>query len=195
MSSVRLTNILGNYRRRQNYQLRTNTQYSIPHGNTQKQDKSFFFKAIHLWNSLDADIRNSKSLNILKSKLLPKPNILSVSYYYGKRWPNIHHARIRMGCSGLNADLHYNLHVSNSPKCPCGWHTEDAQHFLNSCQLFKNQRLDLINRLKILNIGLIDDRTIDTKTVLFGDLSYALGTLYKMYDALHIFICESQRFK
>jgi hypothetical protein len=194
MAPTRLQIILEKYKKKQTYQLRDNIQYEIPLGTSQKFDKSFFPKAISLWNSLSFETRNSDSLIILKSKLIPKPNPLLISYYYGKRWPNIHHARLRLGCSGLNGDLHYNLHARNSPVCACGWQNENAHHFLNFCKRYDLQRTKLIDELKTLKVGLTNKNIINTNQILFGDQTISLNILQKMYKSLHDFITESRRF-
>ena len=66
-----------------------------------------------------------------------------IHYYYGQRWANVHHSRMRIGCSGLNYDLHTNLHVINSPSCRCGAPQETANHYFMECILYDDQRLEL----------------------------------------------------
>ena len=72
-----------------------------------------------LWNSLPVHIQNAGSLEDFKQFInLTKENCNKL-YYYGKRWPSINHARLRIGCSKLKEDLCNNLHVENSSRCDC----------------------------------------------------------------------------
>jgi hypothetical protein len=175
-----------------NYSLRNNTTYRLPAKLSTICQKTFFPLAITLWNSIPEKWRNSPSVNSFKAKLLPKPNILSISYYYGKRWPNIHHARIRMGCSGLNSDLCLNLHVRDSPSCRCGWYMEDADHYLNECPIYDVQRKALLDSLKALNLGIINGR-INTQLIIFGDPKISLNQMYKIYEAFHKYLIDTKR--
>ena len=80
------------------------------------------------------DIRTCVTLFTFKcsiKKNQPEANIL---FYYGQRWPAIHHARIRMGCSLLHYDLCYSVHVIEDPSCSCGAVLETAQHYLYATQ-------------------------------------------------------------
>ena len=83
------------------------------------------------------DIRNSRSLNIFERRLklhFPLP-IKMLCFSVGERFVNIHHTRIRIGCSKLKA-LHFNLHVEDDPSCRCGLGIEDPYDFLFTCPLY-----------------------------------------------------------
>ena len=56
----------------------------------------------------------------------------------------MHHARMRIGCSGLNHDLHTNLHAINSPPYTFGAVQETAYHYFMRSALYDEQRLELI---------------------------------------------------
>ena len=58
-----------------------------------------------------------------------------IVYFYSNLWPPVHHSRMRLGCSKLNADLFCNLHVVDSPACSCGYETENAEHFFSIIQI------------------------------------------------------------
>ena len=64
--------------------------------------RSFFFFGLTLWKQLPVNIRELESLSIFKSSIYVKPD-KNVLYYYGQRWSNVHHSRIRIGCSKINA--------------------------------------------------------------------------------------------
>ena len=80
---------------------------------------------------LPIDIRNSRSLNVFERRLkLHFPSPIKMPWFsVGERFVNIHHTRIRIGCSKLKAHLHFNLHVEDDPSCRCGFGIEDPYHF------------------------------------------------------------------
>ena len=59
-------------------------------------------------------------------------------YNVGTRKGHVLHARLRLECNSLNADL-YRKHIVNSPPCQCG-HFESAAHFLLHCPILMNER-------------------------------------------------------
>ena len=56
----------------------------------------------------------------LKTQLYEKRNERSILYYYGKRWPSIHHTQMKIGCCKLKYDLYYKRHVIDESSCGCG---------------------------------------------------------------------------
>ena len=97
----------------------------------------FFSHAVRLWNALLLTIHDFRSLSIFKANLSNKTKPCNVLYYYGERWPSVHHARIRIGCSKLNADLCYRLHVKE----------EDPYHFFIACNNFQVARQKLFSSI------------------------------------------------
>ena len=92
---------------RTTYQLRNNQNVTPMPARLESLYRSFFPSAIRSWNIQPVEVRNS-------------------SFSFGDRMNNIHHARLRIGCSKLNAHLHYNLHVIDSPYClSCAEEVED----------------------------------------------------------------------
>ena len=71
----------------------------------------------------------SESLAIFKQRLQKSDNDLMILYFYGERWPSVNHARMRIGCSKLNN----NVHVIDDPICTCGTAEETAEHFFLEC--------------------------------------------------------------
>ena len=87
---------------------------------------------------MPVNIRELESLSIFEGSIyIPDKNVL---YYYGERWSKVHHSRIRIGCSKLNADLCFNLHVRDNPSCICGAPNENDYHFYIKCPCFTVQR-------------------------------------------------------
>ena len=109
-------------------------------------------------------------------------------YYYGKRWPAIHHARLRIGCSKLNSDLCHNLHVIESAQCQCGSATEDACHFFFDCKLYNDERQDLLSALLNIAEPLLP-------TILFGSKELTMEENQEVFHAVHNFITVTKRFE
>ena len=149
--------------------------------------KSFLPTAIDKWNKLPESTRQITKLEQFKRALstdLKKCNIL---YYYGQRWPAIHHARIRIGCSKLKSDLYSNLHVINDCKCSCGYRKEDARHFFMFCHLYSDIRFELYNAISAYS-------EITLNVLLYGNPKLERYKNEYIFDAVHTFLLQSKRF-
>ena len=149
--------------------------------------RSFFPRAIKLWNSLSIESRNVTSLHSFKEILRKNITERKVIYYYGERWPSVHHTRMRMGCSDLNFDLCYNRHLSNQPRCRCGAQMETVAHYFLECPLYsihRNSLREVIEQISQFQIQI----------VLHGDDSLSLDQNKDIFDAVHRFITDSKRF-
>ena len=96
-------------------------------------------------NMLPIDIRNSRSLNVFERILkLHFPSPIKMPWFsVSERFVNIHHTRIRIGCSKLKAHLHFNLHVEDDPSCRCGSGIEDPYHMPLVCSDNSNAWFDI----------------------------------------------------
>ena len=121
--------------------------------------------------------------NHLRNKLDPANEL----YYYGERWPSVHHSRMRIGCSKLNSDLCYNLHVINNPTCQCGALSENTHHCFFECPNYQTQRDPLFQSLSDLN-------DIELNTLLFGNAELSLVQNQTIFEAVHKFIKTTKRF-
>ena len=94
---------------------------------------------------------------------------------------------MRIGCSGLNYDLHTNLHVINSPSCRCGAPQETANHYIMECILYDDQRLELRDVVSAIC-------PFEFKTLMHGneDLSYKDNC--RIFDAVHKYLEVTKRF-
>jgi hypothetical protein len=188
-SPLYISDILANYVRTPVYGLRNISAYKIPMCKTEGFKNSFFPLAINYWNSLEDSTRESENINFFKSKICPKRNSNHFKLlYYGERWPNIHHARIRMGCSRLNHHLHRTLHVIDSSECACGYPTENPEHFFLNCPIYDALRLNLLY--------VIDDVRADQdiETLLYGDANISFEKNKRIFSAVHKYIVSSKRF-
>ena len=126
------------------YNLRNREDIRVPTARLETFKRSFFWNAIALWNILPNFMRNSLTLADFKDNIKKRngnePNVL---YYYGKRWPAVHHSRLRLGCSKLNFDLCNNLHVTNSQSCRCGATAEHAEDLCKATKKLMSERLSL----------------------------------------------------
>ena len=169
------------------YNLRNNTNIKVPYTRLETFKRSFFPYSIRLWNSLSKKTRASSCLSDFKQALKQKDREVNVLYYYGERWAQVHHSRLRMGCSKLKADLFYKLHVIDNCICACGYHIENASHYFLSCPQYHDIRQDLI--ATITNIT-----RINIKTILFGDNLLQPVENKIIFDAVPKFIKLPQRF-
>jgi hypothetical protein len=147
--------------------------------------RSFVHKAAMLWNKLSTESRNNPSLSSFK-KSLKKKEDRSI-YKHGKRWPSIHHAQLRIGCSKLSSDLCNNLHVTNNASCVCGEQFENATHYFLHCPLFTHERQELVNVIS-------QHSNVDINVLLHGNQSLSIEQNKVIFDAVHKYILDSNRF-
>ena len=159
----------------------------MPKTRTETFKRSFIPSTINMWNSLDPSLKTKPLLSSFKKSLRPPKDPMTNIYYYGKRWPSIHHARLRIGCSKLNSHLHYNLHVIPSPNCSCGHHNEDPKHFFFHCPNFMQQRI-------VLRQAVSPICDFSLKNLLFGLPNRPFADNKSLFDAVHTYICDSNRF-
>ena len=129
----------------------------------------------------------SESLSIFKNYFKREIPERVTLYYYGERWPSVHHAQMRMGCSKLNNDLSFNLHVIENPQCSCGYPNETSKHFLLECPHYDNQRGVLLNTVSNLT-------NISPDILLFGNPNINLEINKRVFAAVHKFIIDTHRF-
>ena len=122
---------------RQRYNLRTHGNISQISAQKQCYIKSFFPSTIKEWNMLPMDFRNSRSRNVFERRLkLHFPSPIKMPWFsVGERFVNIHHTRIRIGCSKLkhiyilismwkmihhtDVDLGLKTHITSYSHAPC----------------------------------------------------------------------------
>ena len=169
------------------YNLRNNHNIALPYSRLESFRRSFIPYAINLWNSLNGDVRIALSITEFKNALKKDCDEACILYYYGKRWASVHHARMRLGCSKLKADLFYKLHVEDSPTCSCGYASEDAEHFFFHCPNFADARAILIDKISAITMPTL-------KTILYCNSALLLNQNQAILDATHEFITVTKRF-
>lgn len=172
---------------RTHYPLRTQENLSTPFTRLDIFKRSFIPRSLNLWNNLDLSIRQSASIVIFKNKISPVANVKKHFYYEYTRWAAVQHARIRMGCSQLNAHLCNNLHVVEHQSCVCGNFIEDPFHYFMECTRYNALRNSLI-----LDVAQFSD--INIKTFLYGNQYISEDDNCKIFDAVQRYIIDSKRF-
>ena len=168
------------------YNLRNRDTLAAPPARLESMKRSFVSYATRLWNTLPNPVRQADTLCIFKQHITKKDQ-RNPLYYYGKRWSNVHHARLRMGCSGLNQHLHANLHVIPSPQCDCGDGVETPFHYFMKCKRFTKEREKLQEEvMKLSNFNL--------KNLLYGDNSLQYKDNCLLFDAVHKYLTDTKRF-
>ena len=92
-----------------------------------------------------------------------------------------------MQCSKLNYDLNCRLYVRDDPACRCGATRETACHFFMNCPLYQNIRIELFAAVRKHAVCSIE-------TLLFGDVNLTNDANKSIFDAVHDFISQSNRF-
>ena len=87
------------------YNFRTQAPTNVPWARLESFKCSFVPHTCRLWNDLPDKVQNASSVYNFKQLLYLDDNKPNRAYYYGQRCPSVHHARLRIGCSGLNDDL------------------------------------------------------------------------------------------
>ena len=97
---------------------------------------SFYPSTIREWNNLAQEIKDTSSVASSKYQLNKETRNRAPPKYYsaGLRKGQILHARLRMQCSSLNADL-YRKNIILGPSCSCGDFESAHQIFYVSSQL------------------------------------------------------------
>ena len=174
---------------RHSYGLRNNANITTFRANRQFYAKSYFPSATKDWNDLPVVVKAAPSIytfnRMLKLHISAPPKI---SWYgIGNRFYDIHHSRMRIGCSKLKAHLFFNLHVESSPLCACGPVNEDPAHFFFDCPLFRLQRIALLTNLA-------EYQPFDSQLLLSGDLNLSLEINMKIALEVQTFLKSTKRF-
>ena len=149
---------------------------------------SFIPRGIGLWNSLPVPMKKVKTFETFTSELKKNKKEPNIMFYYGQRWPSVHHARIRIGCSKLNFDLCRKLHVIDYQTCVCGHKKEDAHHFFMTCIKYSDIRMELFNTISVYS-------NVTLSIILHGNPKLSSDKNKYIFDAVHKFITDTKRFQ
>ena len=151
--------------------------------------RSFFPSAVREWNELPQHIRQSPSLDSFNRALFTHFKSPTKTPWYGRgeRPLDVHHTRLRLGCSKLMSHLHFNLHVEENPRCPCGHADENPNHFFFICQRFQVQRRALLE-----GVGEIVQPSLSV--LLYGSNNLTLEENVSVVVLVQTFIKDTGRF-
>ena len=141
--------------------------------NNKKFKLSFFPSVIKDWNSLDAAIKQSKSKNIFKNRLLNKIRPKKKIYFGISSNQKVSFiTMLRTGLSPLRSHkFRHNFLDTSDPYCPNCGNVEDPRHFLLHCTSYTSSRTALLQNVSALlkfNISSLSDQKI-IKIFLYGD--------------------------
>ena len=85
------------------YTIRRRDNFSISHTKKSYIKNSFFWFVLDDWNRLDLNIKESNSIKLFKTKRHQKLSKLSNLHNKTSSQGSVHHTRMRMGTSALNA--------------------------------------------------------------------------------------------
>jgi len=177
--------------------LRNASNLSMPKNRLNSLQHSFFPTTTHLWNQLPLDIRNTYSRHTFRKLIWSLYGNTSPPSFHltGSKLGNIHHTRLRLGMSTLNAHLSSINHPkATSPECSCGHHTEDTKHFILHCPLYTQIRQQLLEALRPL---ITDFENLSNQQKIDAIISCKNVPEEHQIQAAHIFqtfILHTQRF-
>jgi hypothetical protein len=180
-----------NVEARTRYALRNNENMDVPTARIEIYSRSFYPSTARLWNNLPENHRQSPSVASFKyaqKVLQEKSNPL---YYFGERKVSVIHSRLRIRCSVLKAHLFHELHVIDSPLCPCGTgEEEDNEHFFLKCTKFDQARM--VMRASWGNLTLCWPPPIDY--LLFGIPDQPHPINIHIFTIVHQYLYDTERF-
>ena len=149
-------------------------------------NNSFFPTTIRQWNLLPPTVRHSEDIETFKRKLDKDKVKVNELFYIGSRKTNILHAKLRMGCSQLNQDMH-RIGIANSPACACGAQIENAFHYFFECGKYIAER-------DILHFKIISMAPFTLHTLLFGNPKCTKAENRIIFESTQMFILTTSRF-
>jgi hypothetical protein len=176
---------------RTRYNLRNVENRDVPLARISSYSNSFFPAATRTWNVLSAQTKQSPKPNSFKRNYLrenprPKQNKL---YYLGSRSNQIIHAKLRLGCSPLNHDLHTKLHVRENPHCTCDHATsETAEHYFFGCPKYT-----VIREILRTEVNAIDNHSYNIQSLLYGNPVLTDQQNLDLLTSVHRYISMSKR--
>ena len=126
--------------------MRSSNKLSLYSSRSQRFYNSFLPSSVHLWNTLDNDVRNAAFLSYksaLKHIYFENFTYKGIQVFFNKyslrRYASILHTHLRFGFSGLNSYL-FRIKCKLSPSCTCGYREESVLHCFISCPRYAAQR-------------------------------------------------------
>ena len=145
---------------------------------------------ISLWNRLDDNFRQAKTVNIFRSMLNKvygaKPKLFNLNT---SRKTEIVFTQLRVGFSSLNYHLSQKGCIDD-PRCSCGVRNEDTHHFLLRCPLYEEQRRTLLHNFEQIYRG----SQVSVSVLLHGSEFVSEDVHMGIFELVYSYIEKSERF-
>jgi len=158
---------------------------------------SFFPSTIRDWNALEKDIKEAKSLQIFKKRLLNKIRPKKASYFGIRDNDKIKYlTMLRLGLSPLREHKYRHGFLDTSdPLCLICKKKEDTEHFLLLCKSFTLSRTTLMHQISEVvgeNISALPKRTM-VSILLFGRKDLDNNKRFSILNHVLEYIVKSKR--
>ena len=170
---------------------------TVPNARTTSYATSFIPSTTRLWNELPTECNQQPATKRFTKKLLeimtpPQPD----EYFgFGTKQGNILHTRLRLKSSQLNVHKRA-MGKDVSPSCRCGNPREDTKHFLLSCPLYNDARLELYQFLStLLNLDFSKVTKNEQINTLINGPQVSKQTGKAIAFALQNYLIRTHRFK
>ena len=181
---------------KQSVRTRTNRVPTF-HCQTDCFKNSFFPSALSDWFKLDVTIRNTESIAIFKSRLLPfiRPvpsNVYNVFDPIGLKLLT----RLRLGFSHLNEHrFQHNFQHCMNPLCSCSLEIENILHYLLHCHHFFQNHIVFMNSVKSVSesFNSLSDN-VKKDVLLYGDTRVDENKNIFILEATLSYIKSTERF-
>ena len=182
-----------------NRQLETRSASNIPLVNVKHEffKTTFFPSVIIEWNKLDSYIRDSKSFQIFKKRILtyirPKPNaIFNIHNPLGIKYLTM----LRIDVSHLREHkFRHNFQDFIDPMCDCRNGVETTKHFFLYCANFNSQRQTLFNKIRNIDEFILTESEDNIVNILvFGKPNNDDAMNRAILNLTIEFIISSERF-
>lgn len=183
---------------RSNRSLRQGYNLSLFPCRTERFKQSFFPSIVSQWNSLELNIRNSRSLQSFKNEICSKFCATEYNKLFNfsvSRTASIWHARLRLGHCALNDSL-YKINCSSTAMCDCNLGKETVLHYFLVCPRYAAQRVSLLaSAADILgNIWVNSSSKQKLNCLLNGSKKLNMNNNCRLFSAVQRYIVDSKRF-
>jgi hypothetical protein len=179
--------IPGKVAQRTAHNVRSKDKLCQPKAKTTTYQDSFIPATTREWNLLPPEARTTTTLEAFEEHLQKSTKPPEYMYHCVNRTAQIHHNRLRLGCSSLKKHLNAKK-IVESPLCTCGKEEETPFHYLLVCENFDNERAELIQETR-------DFSTMPAEILLEGSSELTQDSNIKIFEAVQRFIIKTERFK
>ena len=182
-----------------NCQYRTRNAQNIPDINVKHQffKNSYFPSTIIEWNKLDSSIRNLKTLNIFKSKILNflRPTANSIFVCHNPIGVKLL-IRIRLALSHLREHkFKHSFQDTLNPLCSCGKEFETTFDIVLSCPNYYDERLTLLSKIRNISSNILENTNSQIgQFFLYGDKNFTASTNFIIVNLTIEYMLANKKF-